>query len=59
MKGLSGYVLTIVIALILASIGLVIYWVFLRNVSEGSKAFSEQIIQEICKVALLKTVLGC
>lgn len=60
MKGLSGYVLAIVITLILAALGLVIFWLFLRNTTEGAKTFSEQIIDSLCNsIGTLKYLLGC
>lgn len=60
MKGLSGYILALVITLVLAALGLVIFWVFLRNVNEGAKTFSEQVIQSLCNsLGIAKHLIGC
>lgn len=60
MKGLSEYVLTIVISLIVAMIGLALLWVFLQNAAKGGQTFASDIIKEICnKIGLLKYIVGC
>jgi len=60
MKGLSGYILALVIALILAALGLVIFWVFLKNATAGAQSFSEQVIQTLCNsIGIAKYLMGC
>jgi type II secretory pathway component PulJ len=60
MKGLSGYILALVIALILAALGLVIFWVFLKNTATGAQSFSEQVIQTLCNsLGFAKHLIGC
>jgi flagellar basal body-associated protein FliL len=60
MKGLSGYILALLITLILAAIGLVIFWIFLKNTTAGAKTFSEQVMQSLCNsLGILKNLIGC
>jgi len=60
MKGLSDYILALVIALILAALGLVIFWVFLKNTTEGAKPFVDQAIESICNsLGIVKSLIGC
>ncbi|MBU5688651.1 MAG: hypothetical protein KQA41_00270 [Candidatus Aenigmarchaeota archaeon] len=59
-KGLSGFILAILITLIVALIASVIFWIFLRNTTEGAKTFSEQIYTQICEsLGILKGLMGC
>lgn len=59
MKGLSSYILALVITLILASIGLVLFWIFLRNTTEGAKSFSDEIIESLCNSIAILKIIGC
>jgi len=60
MKGLSGYILALVITLVLAALGLVIFWVFLKNTAEGAKTFSEQLMDSLCdSLGIVKGLIGC
>jgi len=60
MKGMSSYVITLVIVLVVAAIGLVLFWLFIKNTTEGAKTFSENVIDSICNsIGIAKHLLGC
>ncbi|MEM5776893.1 MAG: hypothetical protein QXJ06_00400 [Candidatus Aenigmatarchaeota archaeon] len=60
MKGLSGYIISLVITLVLAAIGLVIFWLFLKNVSSGAKDFADKLLDNLCQsIGVLKYLIGC
>lgn len=46
-KGISGHTLVIVISLIIALLGFLILWLFLKETASGGITFAEQIIDTL------------
>ncbi len=61
-KGVSGYVITIVITLVLAVIGLTLLWIFLQNTVKGGESFANDVTRGICqslrKLGIFSSVFG-
>lgn len=47
-KGISGYTLVIVIALIIAILGLTVFWLFISHTMEGVKNFIKRVSCKMC-----------
>ncbi len=62
-KGISGHTVVIVISLLIAVIGLFIFWFFLTNISETGKSFAEEMGRALCeamkKIIVIPWLLNC
>ncbi|MBU5690166.1 MAG: hypothetical protein QXM68_03555 [Candidatus Aenigmatarchaeota archaeon] len=60
MKGISGYIIAFVITIILASLGIVLIWVFLKNTASNATIFSKETVDSICRsLGVISSLLGC
>ncbi len=48
-KGIQGHIMTIVVSLIVAMLGLVLLWIFFSNASESGAKFAKDVSCGICK----------
>jgi hypothetical protein len=61
-KGISGHTLVIVISIIVAMIGLVLFWIFLTHTTESGISFGKEIACKICEAirgGIGKLLINC